>query len=888
MEVITTHINADFDCLGAMLAASKLYPKALLSFPGAQEKAVRNFIEQYPDYIPTVVRAKDIDLEKITRLIIVDCQHSDRIGRFSQLLNRQGVEIHIYDHHPISEGNISATRSDLRQYGASATILARILMKKSVKLTPAEATVIMLAIHEDTGRLLFPSTTYDDYLAAAWLMQQGAKLNVITDALSQELNSQQMWLLKQLLGSLKTTNINGIKISIAHASSDQYIGDIALLAHVIRDMENLDALFLVVSMEQRIYIVARSRLLEVNAGEILRRFNGGGHATAASASVKDQSLFQTLERLEEWLRIEISPQNNAGSIMSTPVKTMPDDTSINGARELLTRYNCNAMPVISAGQMIGIISRKIVEKALHHNLGDAAVTDFMHSEFMRATTKTGLSEIQAYMVEGNRRFVPVFKENKLSGVVTRTDLLRQMHGGRRGETGAIYDVDALGFSPKYRFIDKQITKQLPQKICKLLQDLGAVADQLGLKIHAVGGFVRDLLLKVENLDIDVTVEGDGIFFAEQFAARHGCRVRSHKTFNTAVLIFPDESKVDVASTRLEFYESPGVLPTVERSSLRNDLYRRDFTINTLAVCINSEHFGRLTDYFGGQQDLQEQVIRVLHNLSFVEDPTRVFRAIRFEQRLGFRLLAHTESLIQNAVKMQMLDKIGGTRLLNELIQIMREKEPVKAITRMSELGLLASIHPALKLTQENRRVIEETGHVLAWFRLLYLKERYEQWQIYFLALSDQLRQDEFMETCRRLNIPNRIITKVFEQRQRALFILKTVRQRVKLAEPIRNSEIYSWFQGISLETLLYMTARTNLEETKRFISLYITQLSKVCCSLNGNALLAEGLLPGPEYRQIMNKLLIAKLDQELKSEQEELEMAKKLIFQLQNAASNKG
>ena len=142
-----------------------------------------------------------------------------------------------------------------------------------------------------------------------------------------------------------------------------------------------------------------------------------------------------------------------------------------------------------------------------------------------------------------------------------------------------------------------------------------------------GGW-RDLLLGVENLDIDVTVEGDGIFFAERFAATHNCRVRCHHTFGTAVLIRPDGSKVDVASTRLEYYESPGVLPTVERSSLRHDLYRRDFTINTLALCINEARFGLLTDYFGGRQDIQKRTVRVLHNLSFVEDPTRVFRAIR--------------------------------------------------------------------------------------------------------------------------------------------------------------------------------------------------------------------------------------------------------------------
>src|SRR6185369_2475880 len=285
--------------------------------------------------------------------------------------------------------------------GSSSAIVSGLLMDHSLTLTPEEATLVMLGIYEDTGRLLFPSTTRDDYLAAAWLLGQGARLNIVSDFVSQELTSQQVELLNVLLKTLKTTNINGVNVSIAHASSDFYIGDIAALAHMMRDMENLDALILVVEMESRIYMVARSRVPEVNVGEILRRFHGGGHATAASATIKDQSLKQVLERLEDLLRVAVSPRVTASDIMSAPVKTMPQDVTIAEARELLTRYNCNAMPVMEGERMTGIISRKIVEKGIYHGLGASRVTDFMHTEFMRATPVTLLTDIQEYMVEGN-------------------------------------------------------------------------------------------------------------------------------------------------------------------------------------------------------------------------------------------------------------------------------------------------------------------------------------------------------------------------------------------------------------------------------------------------------------------------------------------------------
>jgi tRNA nucleotidyltransferase (CCA-adding enzyme) len=877
MDVITTHINADFDCLGALAAAARLYPGALLTFPGSQEKAVRDFISHHPDYLPQLTRSKQIDLDKITRLIIVDCQHAARIGRFGEIVNRPGLEIDIYDHHPPTEDSISATGGIIRPCGSVSTILAGVLMKKGILLTGEEATLMMLGIYEDTGRLLFQHTSQDDYQAAAWLLGQGGRLNIVADFISQELTAAQVDLMNTLLKNLKTTSINGINISISHASCDTYIADLATLAHIMRDMENLDALFLVVAMEKHVYIVGRSRINEVNTGDVLRRFNGGGHATAASAAVHDQPLKRVLQKLEERLLLEVRPRVSAGDIMSSPVKTIPVSLTVNEAREQLTRYNCNAMPVMLDEEMLGIISRKIVDKALYHELGESPVSDFMHTEFLRASTSTTISDIQEYMVEGNRRFVPVFNGEQLIGAVTRTDLLRHMYGGRRGQPEALYDLDTLACPVKNRNITGMVRKKLSSGILDLLNRLGGTGDTLGLQVYAVGGFVRDLLLGIDNFDLDVTVEGDGIFFAEKFAAENNGRVRSHKTFGTAVVVLPDGSKVDVASTRLEFYESPGVLPAVERSSLRHDLYRRDFTINTLAFCINNSRFGMLTDYFGGQQDLQERTIKVLHNLSFVEDPTRVFRAIRFEQRLGFHIATHTENLIRNAVRMNVLDKVGGKRLLSELIQIFNELKPENAINRMSALGLFPSIHPKLRLTQDSSRVLLEAGQLLAWFRLLYLNESCEQWQVYFLALTEGLKQDEFEQVCQRLSVPERMSSRVFSHRQRVKTVLEIMQRRLKRDNSIRNSEIYLLLKGLPMEMLLYLAAITKQEQIRRYISLYMTTLRNTRCELGGKALQELGLQNGPQFGLIMERILAARLDGLVKSIEEEKALALSLI-----------
>jgi len=871
MDVITTHMNADFDCLGSMIAASKIYPGALMVFSGSQEKSMRDFFLKSPDHTVNFTRLKDIDLDKITRLILVDCQHASRIGPFATILDRPGLEVHIYDHHPDVEGHIVPTGGEVRACGSTTTILTSILMKRGESLSRTEATLMMLGIYEDTGSLTFHGTTVEDYHAAAWLLERGAQLNIVADFITQELTSEQVALLNDLLHSLKQISFNGVVINIAHASIEYYVSDVAALAHMMRDMESIDVLFLVIGMGSRVYLVARSRSGEVNVGEILREFGGGGHATAASATVKDLTVLQVLDRLEEILMRRVSTHRNVATIMSSPVKSMPAATTLEEARELLTRYNVNAMPVIQGEKMVGVISRQTVEKAIYHELGSLPVSEYMSTEFLHATPGTPIMELREYLSGHNRRFVPVFDNGTLVGVVTRTDLFRYMHAGDR-ITGLASDL-----APQSREVETKMKRSLSPRIFRLLRQLGSMGDELGYRVYAVGGFVRDLLLGQENLDIDITVEGDGIRFAAEFAARHECRIKSHEKFGTAVILFPDELKVDVASTRMEYYDSPGVLPTVESSSLKMDLYRRDFTINTLAICLASREFGHLVDFFGAQRDLKEKSIRVLHNLSFVEDPTRVFRAIRFEQRLGFHIAAHTENLIRNAVRMDFLERLGGKRLLAELVHILRENEPRNAVERMASLGLLRYINPGLKYTPEIRDLLEKSRQIITWFELLYLQRPFERWAVYLLALCAQLGHEEFKETCIRLAISGTYMRRLTESREKGLAILDEMIQRVKRKRPLSQSELYHWLRELPVETMLHMMAKTSMEEVRRQISTYFTHLSTIHPIITGNDLKELGIPKGPVYRDILDRVLDARLDGTVSSREDELVLARKII-----------
>ena len=879
MDVITTHINADFDCLGAMIAARRLYPDAVLVFPGGQERGLRNFLLQSTLYAYDFKRAKDIDLQAVRRLILVDVRHARRIGPFAELINKKGVELHIYDHHPLDKDSLRGDVEHVREVGAATTVMTQLFIERGIEPTADEATMMMLGLYEDTGNLLFNSTTPSDYQAAAFLLQYGANLHTVSDFLIREMTPEQVALLSELLKTCRRLTVNGVEVAIAHASVELYVVEIASLAHKLKDIENLDALVIVVRMADRVFMVARSRLAEVNVGDLLQEFGGGGHAFAASATVRDLTLVQVLDQLELKIPQYVRSRCEARHLMSTPVKTLPQEATVKEARELLTRYNFNAAPVLSDRQVSGIVTRQTVERAAHHRLLHLPLTDVMYSDFSIAAPDTPLEVLQEAMVSNSQRIVPVLLNDELVGVVTRTDLLRHMIGASYVANGRSPSAES---SPgvtrlKRKSLNRLIEARLPRNIRKLLHRLGETGDELGLRVYLVGGFVRDLLLRQENLDIDLVVEGDGIVFAEAFASSNDCRVRSHHKFRTAVLIFPDGFKVDVASARIEFYDKPAALPKVEYASLRHDLYRRDFSINTLTVALNHTEFGQLLDFFNGQRDIKEKSIRVLHNLSFIEDPTRVFRAIRFEQRIDFKIGRQTERLMRSAVRMGLVEKVGGVRICNELVQILSENQVISALQRMQQFELLRFIHPDLEFDDKMAELFKAAGRSCNWFDLLYTGEHYKRWLVNLLCLLDQLNKKGLGRVSRLLALKPEYRLLLHEELSAGRKSLAVAeRSLLRHSEPAA-SQIYHCFSGLSLEVLLYLVAKAKNEATRKCLSHFVTHLRQVAVEIDGNDLIKIGLPPGPEYQEIFAQVLDAKLDGLVQTRGEELVFAQKIV-----------
>lgn len=421
---------------------------------------------------------------------------------------------------------------------------------------------------------------------------------------------------------------------------------------------------------------------------------------------------------------------------------------------------------------------------------------------------------------------------------------------------------------------KDYLDKLPDELKRLMHLSSEISLLRGMPVYLVGGFVRDLILGVKNLDLDMAVEGEGIVFAEDLAGRLGARIIRHKRFGTAAVILGHHLKVDIATARKEVYLEPASLPEVEFGSLKDDLIRRDFTINAMAINITKPDFGKLMDFSLGRQDLLKGKIRVLHKLSFIDDPTRILRAVRFEQRYGFRIEPVTLRYLKRAVENKMLEKVQPQRLRDELILIFKEAYPLKYIKRMNGLKVLSFISPGIMLTKKNYQLLKAGEKEISWFNSTHsLRRKLDIWLIYFISLIDSLSLKDTKAICGKL-----VFSKGEEKR---IFGAKKINNKFirDLSCPkIKPSKIFSMLKSLSYENILLIKAKYKNPYLKKHIEGFLEIYTDIRVCVSGHELRKMGIAPGPLYKKIFAKVLKAKLNGVIKTEEEEMGLIKKYII----------
>ena len=861
MVLIATHENTDFDGIAALVAAARLFPAAVAIAPRRMNRNVADFFLLYQDRLPLRL-PDDLPSEPVDKLILVDTQTEPQLPGL-----RPRPPLLIIDHHPVQEPLPNA-QYELDTTGAITTVLVERLAEARVALDPVEATLFMLGIYEDTGNLSYEGTTPRDLRAAAYLLEKGASLRILGEFLSYPLTAQQRSLYEQLLQGITTLEVQGVRIALCSAAVDQYVEEVSVVAHRLRELLEPDALFVLVQMGDHIQLVARSTSDTLDVGQVAAWFGGGGHRLAAAALIRGKALGQVREELLSRLRDAVKPAVTVRQIMSHGVHVLAPDTRVEQAAALMQRYGHEGFPVVDGERLIGIITRREIDRAMHHGLSRAPVRAYVRAEGVSVSPSTSVRELQRLMTEHNVGQVPVVEDGKVTGIVTRTDLLK------------LWAAQAEGERPLN--VARKLQEALPEPLWQLLKQIAALADELGLGLYSVGGFVRDLLLGQRNLDLDLVVEGDAIRLARALADKFGGEVRSHRRFGTAKWVVsalwpPEEgepdlpSHIDFATARVEFYERPTALPVVERSSIKQDLQRRDFTINTLAVCLNAERFGEVLDYFGGLRDLQLGLIRVLHSLSFVEDPTRILRAARLEARLGFRLETRTEALMRDAV--DLLRRTTGERVAHELFLILSESEPEKALARLNEIGALPYVAPGLAFSDTIG-----TAMVAA-------RERARNWSrpsadllpgAYLCLLFWQAEPEQIAEASARLRL-RRELARAVAQIPQARQVLPS------LGGNLAPSEVDAALSPFADAVLLCAWAVSE-PELRTVIDQYESHWRHVRPSLRGDYLRRLGLRPGPLYARVLHSLRAAMLDGRVSSAQEEEEFVRQWLETVRGAA----
>ena len=844
MEIITCHIYADLDALSSMVLIKKKYPNGVLVFPGHIGKSVKAFVNLYQNILQ-IKKIKDVKMEKVTKLIIVDTAKKNRIGLFEQLLDRNDVEVIIYDHHKVSKNDIKHKKIIRKNYGSNTTNILEVLLETdlNIKFDEVEATLGLMGIYEDTGNFTFNSTTPKDLEMASYLLKNNGNLSKVNEYVQKGLEKEQLEIFIELIENLEFIDIDGESALLTYYRTDEFIFGLDELINKIQYLEKSSLCIILCGNNKRINIVGRSSN-KINVAKILEGYNVGGHEYAVSGVIRDKKLKDIYVEIKKDIESIITPSKKAIDIMNTPVKTILKDTKIKLAYKVMYRMGYGGLPIVENKAVVGIITRNSVDKALNHGFSNAPVSAYMTSEVITANKNMSVEELKALIVEKGIGRVPIVDNSKrILGIVTRTDILKH-----------IYSKNPIKKAKRLKYeleIKNDIEEVVPKELLNLLKIIEKVSKHRKERVFLVGGIVRDLILGINNKDIDIVVEGDGIKFAlELKEVLKAKKVRIHEKFKTAVVVVDKNLKLDIASSRLEYYEYPTSLPVVEYGNIRDDMYRRDFTINAMALEIDNYNFGKLIDFYSGHEDLFNKKIRVLHNLSFIEDPTRIIRAFRFAARYEFDLEKDTEIFLENAVADGFLRKISWPRVKQELEILFSDKNLVKGMEYLDKYGVFNEINSNIKYDIDMKKNIEELEGIGDLLNFVKVKK----WLLVFLIILENLEKKELDLVFRKFNFSKRFI----ERYDYGILMRENILEQLESTN--KNSDIYRALKNVSMEIIVLIYVQNENIAVRAKLKNYIYILNKIKPLVRGGDLLKMGLLPGIEFKNKLDIYFMKQLD----------------------------
>jgi tRNA nucleotidyltransferase (CCA-adding enzyme) len=844
MDLIVSHSAADLDALASMVAARRLYPGARLCFTGAPSRDVRGLLRLFAGEFD-VIDPQSALREQVGLLVIVETQHRSRLGRLGALLDRPGIAVHLFDHHPRVEGGIAPDHELIEPAGATTTLLVRRLRERGLVPTPAEATAMALGIYSDTGALTFRSTTPEDAQALAWLLGNGADLEIIRRFLHRAPTADERRLLERLLAATRRIEVNGYDIAIASATvPSSYVEELSQVVQRLAAVVGAAAVFAVIRIKGAVLVVARSASPDLDANEIMGPLGGGGHPYAASATLRGESLAGARRRLRRALEALVPAQPTVEALMRTPVVTLPPEASLDEA-DLRLRRGGQVVFVARSDRLLGAIDRAQVAGALAHGLGHAPMRGYLSAPPPRVSAHSTRAQAERLLERSSSPVLPVTSAGKLVGTVGARDLMRPV---------------ATPSPPGRELRDPGawLRRQLPGELWRAAQAAGQLGDQRGERVFLVGGCVRDLLLGRATLDLDLMVEGDAIALARALARRLGARRKSEARFGTATVTVARGRAVDLAHSRSERYPE-------------HDLRRRDFSVNAIALQINERTFGQLLDPTGGRGDLERGRIRALHEASFVDDPTRILRAARLAGRLGFAIERHTRALARRAAARGALATVSRDRVRAEMLLLLGEERAGAGLEVLDALGALPAQDPPFPYDQRAAARLARAGRAITWFSRR-VGDPGDARLIRLLAVLEPLDDEAARRFLSGWRASERWLAMV-DHRGR---LREAVRSVLNRPEAVAPSELASALEPMPVEILVYSLGVAP-PRVRRRIQAYLTEVRPRPRLLDGHLLKSLGGKPGPAFGEILAAVRAAQLDGEVRGRRQAEALARRLL-----------
>ena len=777
-KILFVSEGADLDELSSALAVLELFPDSCMLKPKLLSRKASYVFKKYKD----LFRVTEELPEEFT-LVLTDRHEAPEIEKDGRIKDKL-----VFDHHPV-EGKL---KGRVDKVGSATTLVVEELIKREVKLSPEKATVIALGIYEDTGNLTYAGTTPRDLKALAWLMEQGADVNTIREILSESYTKEQIEAISKIVSSVETLFMNGKKVAVATAVLEEYQPDINPLLYEIRELKEANAFFVIIEAEGKTYVFGRSKDKDIDVGKILTAFGGGGHEEASAVKLENVSARRIKELIVKFVRDNYLPKIYVRDIMSSPPFVLSEHLSVSDAlAELSDRGFANAPVIDREGNTVGIISKKALLK-LSKLYPEEPIGEFANKDYYTLPSDAPVWEAEEILTKYGQKLIPVEDKGAILGVVTRIDILQTIKE----------DMEQLKASKK--------KVKLPRNVKPLAEEIGKVSRELGYRVYIVGGAVRDILLGKDIWDIDFVVEGDAVKLAEEVAKRHGVKTHPFPEFGTSH-VKVEELKLEFATARRETYERPGAYPHVEQASVKEDLIRRDFTINAMAISLN-EDYGTLIDYFGGIRDLKDKMIRVLHPVSFIEDPVRILRALRFSGRFGFKLSKSTEKLLKQAVNLGLLEESARGRLMNEVRLALREDRLLEILRLYRRYKIFEHLIKGFQWTQKLEDRLLKLRKVVNWHSLEFPHERIDYGWVYLLLLLSEVKPEVSREFLEDISAPSNI-RRFLNFAQSEVYNFK--RNLEKAEKP---SEIYRLLKPLqTVELLILMTCENVTDKVKIYM-----------------------------------------------------------------------